>query len=115
MGDDRRVDALNPGVDHLRRVLGEGEAGERPVDPQLIRRRINRRLGPAVEHGIFANGKRESEAKRLERSGVGHGRYLGAGASARKFGGPLSGRLTSTSATTIIAAPVQSSGVKLSP
>ena len=69
----RGVDAVDPRLDHVRRILGEGEPRLRRVDPELPGGAVDRRFAPAVEHRILADRQGEAEAELLERGGVGHG------------------------------------------
>ena len=79
----------------------------RRIDPELGCGSIDRFAGPAVEHRILTNGKREATADLFEWGGlVGHDPKLALRSGMRKR--------TRINATTISIAPTQSSGVKLS-
>ena len=86
-------------------VLGQGEPRLGRIDAKLGRRAVHRLVRPAVEHRMLADLEGEAEAEGFEGSWVGHDALIGRAA-------PRSRNLTSTSAMTIVAAPVQSSGVK---
>ena len=66
--------------------------------PSCARQLIDRRLGPAVEHGILADRQRESPAKLFEGTRVGSMALNWAAPRRRK---PRSGRRTRTSAAAI--------------
>ena len=63
------VDRADVEVDLARLVLGHGKPRLRPIDAELIRSRVDRRLGPAVEHRILADGQRQLLADFLKRTG----------------------------------------------
>ena len=65
-----RIDARIPGLDHAHRAVGESESGMAGIDSERVRRRFQRRVAPAVEHGLRGDRGAERGAHFVER-GIG--------------------------------------------
>ena len=88
-------------------------AAPEPVDAKLVGGGVDRGLGPAVEHRILADRQRQAAAQLLERTRLSSMRLNWLAAARRAS--PARAAAPAPAPRAIAAAPIQSSGDKVSP